>query len=137
MPFASIFRSRSVTSPRENVIRGNVFPSYALSFGWTTADAMEPIIPSPVQDVDYDHVAKKSEGFSGADLKAVVDRAIEAKLKEAMKAGVPTPLTTKDLVAAASGVKPSTREWFSTARNYALYSNQGGVYDDILKYLKM
>ena len=30
-----------------------------------------------------------------------------------------------------------TREWFSTARNYALYSNQGGVYDDILKYLKM
>jgi SpoVK/Ycf46/Vps4 family AAA+-type ATPase len=91
----------------------------------------------PVQDIDYDHVAKKSEAFSGADLKAVVDRAIETKLKEAMKAGVPTPLTTKDLAAAASGVKPSTREWFSTARNYALYSNQGGVYDDILKYLKM
>src|SRR5688572_17630893 len=91
----------------------------------------------PVQDVDYDHIAKKADGFSGADLKAVVDRAIENKLKEAMKAGVPTPLTTKDLAAAASGVKPSTREWFSTARNYALYSNQGGVYDDILKYLKM
>ena len=32
---------------------------------------------------------------------------------------------------------PSTREWFSTARNYALYSNQGGTYDDILKYLKL
>ena len=34
-------------------------------------------------------------------------------------------------------MKPSTREWFATARNYALYSNQGGMYDDILKYLKL
>ena len=51
--------------------------------------------------------------------------------------GVPKPLTTKDLAAAAAQIKPSTREWFSTARNYALYSNQGGIYDDILKFLKM
>ena len=91
----------------------------------------------PVQDVDYDHLAKKTDGFSGADLKAVLDQAIEAKLREAMLAGVPKPLTTKDFLAAASGIKPSTREWFSTARNYALYSNQDGVYDDILKYLKL
>ena len=87
--------------------------------------------------LDFDHVAKKSEAFSGADLKAVVDLAVENKLREAMKSGVPSPLTTKDLLAAASTIKPSTREWFSTARNYALYSNQGGTYDDILKYLKM
>ena len=91
----------------------------------------------PVQDIDYDHVAKKAQHFSGADLKAVVDVAIESKLREAMKDGIPKPMTTKDLLAATAGVRPSTREWFSTARNYALYSNQGGVYDDILKYLKM
>ena len=54
-----------------------------------------------------------------------------------MKAGVPKPLTTKDLLAAAGSVKPSTREWFSTARNYALYSNQGGIYDDVAKYLRL
>ena len=91
----------------------------------------------PVQDVDYDHLGKKTENLSGADLKSVVDVAVEAKLREAMKAGVPRPLTTKDLLAAAGTVKPSTREWFSTARNYALYSNQGGIYDDIVKYLKL
>jgi SpoVK/Ycf46/Vps4 family AAA+-type ATPase len=91
----------------------------------------------PQENIDVDHVAKKTDGFSGADLKAVIDQAIEAKLREAMKAGVPKPLVTKDLVAAASALKPSTKEWFSTARNYALYSNQGGTYDDILKYLKM
>ncbi len=91
----------------------------------------------PVLDVDFDHLAKKTDGFSGADLKAVLDVAVEAKLREAMKKGVPTPLVTKDLAAAAASLKPTTKEWFSTARNYALYSNQGGVYDDILKYLKM
>ena len=35
----------------------------------------------------------------------------------------------------AGVVKPSTREWFASARNHALYANQGGVYDDVLKYL--
>lgn len=91
----------------------------------------------PTQDIDYAQLGKKTDGFSGADLKAVVDVAIEHKLREAMKAGLPTPLQTKDLLTAAKQLRPTTREWFSTARNYALYSNQGGIYDDILKYLKM
>ena len=91
----------------------------------------------PVEEIDHDYLAKKTEGFSGADLKAVVDSAIEAKLREAMKIGRPSPLSTKDLATAAAAIKPSTKEWFATARNYALYSNQGGAYDDILKYLKM
>ncbi len=91
----------------------------------------------PVADVDYLQVAKKTEGFSGADLKAVVDQAVEAKLRQAMKTGKPTPLTTADFVAAAGILKPTTKEWFSTARNHALYANQGGMYDDILKFLRM
>ncbi|HYG35103.1 MAG TPA: AAA family ATPase [Clostridia bacterium] len=91
----------------------------------------------PVEEIDYDHLVRKTENFSGADLKALLDVAIEGKLQEALKAGVPKPLTTKDLAAAAASLKPTTREWFATARNYALYSNQGGIYDDILKYLKM
>lgn len=91
----------------------------------------------PQKDVDEQAVAAKCEGFSGADLKAVVDLTIEGKLRDAMKSGRPEPIVTKDLVRAASGIKPSTREWFATARNYALYSNQGGQYDEIVKYLKM
>jgi SpoVK/Ycf46/Vps4 family AAA+-type ATPase len=91
----------------------------------------------PVEDMDYDAVARKTENFSGADLKAVVDVAVEAKLQDALQSGVPKPLTTKDLVRAAGSLKSTTKEWFATARNYALYSNQGGIYDDILKYLKL
>lgn len=91
----------------------------------------------PTDDIDYDQLAKKTDGFSGADLKAVVDQAVEAKLREAFKTGRPLPLNTRDLLTAVKGLKPTTREWFSTARNYALYSNQGGIYDDVVKYLKM
>jgi transitional endoplasmic reticulum ATPase len=91
----------------------------------------------PSADIDFEHLAKKTDGFSGADLKAVVDVAIENKLREALKAGVAKPITMKDLLAAVGSLRPTTKEWFATARNYALYSNQGGTYDDILKYLKM
>jgi AAA+ superfamily predicted ATPase len=90
----------------------------------------------PMSEVDYAAVAKQSEHFSGADLKGAVDVAVEQKLKVALREGKPQPITTRDLLSAAKAVKPSTREWFSTARNYALYSNQSGLYDDILKHLK-
>lgn len=91
----------------------------------------------PVQEIDHLQVARKTGDFSGADLKAVVDQTIEKKLREAMQSGKPSPIATRDLIAAAGGLRPSTKEWFASARNYALYSNQGGLYDDILKYLKI
>jgi transitional endoplasmic reticulum ATPase len=91
----------------------------------------------PTENIDHQHIAKRTEGFSGADLKAVMDLAIEAKLRHAMQSGIPQPLTTGDLVQAAAKVRATTKDWFATARNYALYSNQGGQYDDILSYLKI
>ena len=89
----------------------------------------------PADAIDFDFVAARTGGFSGADLKAVVDRCVEAKLREAMRAGTVRPLTTRDLASAAKAVKPSTREWFATARNYALHANEGGIYDDVLRHL--
>jgi hypothetical protein len=61
---------------------------------------------------------------------------VETKLREALKDGKLKPLTTKDLLNTLTSIRPSTREWFATARNYALYANQGGAYDDVLKYLE-
>lgn len=104
--------------------------------------AREAILPillqgKPAKDIDCARVAARTEGFSGADLKAVVDVAVEDKLLEAMKTGVPRPLTTADLLKAVGRRKPTTPEWFATAKNYALYANQGGVYDDIVRYLRL
>ena len=91
----------------------------------------------PIAEIDFAAVAKKTPDFSGADLKGVVEAAVEAKLRAAIRGGGIQPLGTRDLIDAAKNLKPTTKEWFASARNYALYSNQGGTYDDILKYLKM
>jgi len=91
----------------------------------------------PAGDVDIAALAKKARDFSGADLKALIDLAIEDKLKEALKTGKPEPLTTKHMQKIAKAIKPTTRGWFTTAKNYALYANEDGLYDDILTYLKI
>jgi transitional endoplasmic reticulum ATPase len=50
---------------------------------------------------------------------------------------LPKPLDTKDILAAAKKHKPSTQEWFTTAKNFAMFANDAGLYDDILTYLKI
>ncbi len=89
----------------------------------------------PLTDFDPMDIAKRTEGFSGADLKAVFDQATEAALTEAMKKGSMVPVTGKMLVKATKDVKPSTKKWFESAKNHALYANQSGFYDDILTHL--
>jgi SpoVK/Ycf46/Vps4 family AAA+-type ATPase len=91
----------------------------------------------PAQEVDLPRLARDTRDFSGADLRGLVDRAVESKLVEAMRQDKAAPLRTSDLLTALRASRPTTREWFETARNYAVYSNEGGLYDDILDYLKL
>jgi SpoVK/Ycf46/Vps4 family AAA+-type ATPase len=91
----------------------------------------------PVSDIELSKVAQATKNYSGADLKALIDVAVEEKLRESMLKGGIQPITTKDLLKAAKQHKPTTLEWFASARNYALYSNESGLYDDILKYLNI
>jgi transitional endoplasmic reticulum ATPase len=100
------------------------------------ADILRLLLAGKPQDgVDAAAVAKKTERFSGADLKAVVDRAIEARLDDAVASGVPEPLRTKDLLAACKQQQATTSEWFATAKNYVRYANESGLYDDLARYL--
>lgn len=91
----------------------------------------------PTEAIDYGQLAMKTEHFSGADIDAMIDLAVEAKLESAFEDGIPKPLYTKDLLAAARKHKASTQEWFGTAKNFALFANESGLYDDILAYLKI
>lgn len=91
----------------------------------------------PVENIDVRKLAKETPDYSGADIKAMIDIAIEDKLRDSMASGSLQPLGTKDLLKAAKQHRPTTLEWFSSARNYALYANESGLYDDILKFLKI
>ncbi len=91
----------------------------------------------PTDDVRCEKIAAVTDKFSGADLTAVIDRAVEVKLTAAMRSGNIEPITTKDLLAAAKLTRPSVTDWLNTARNYVLYSNASGMYDDVKAYLKL
>ena len=90
-----------------------------------------PVDPS----VDLSALAEKTADFSGADLLDLVERAVEAPLREALQSGQVRPLTRADFGAALAAAKPTTREWFTTARNYATFANTGGLYDDLVAYM--
>jgi SpoVK/Ycf46/Vps4 family AAA+-type ATPase len=91
----------------------------------------------PIGAIDYNQVARKTEHYSGADIDALIDIAIELKLESSFEDGIPKPIETKDLLFAAKKHKASTQEWFMTARNFAMFANDAGLYDDILSYLKI
>jgi len=91
----------------------------------------------PIGSIDYKLIAKKAEYYSGADIDAIIDIAIEQKLEASFIDGIPKPLETNDLINALKKHKPSTQEWFTTAKNFAMFANESGLYDDILVYLKI
>lgn len=91
----------------------------------------------PVDNIDVKLVAGKLDNYSGADIEALIDIAIEAKIESSFIDGIPRPITTNDLLQAIKKHKATTQEWFSTAKNFALFANDSGLYDDILTYLKI
>ena len=90
----------------------------------------------PSENIDFKKVARNTKNFSGADINAMIDIAVEAKLEEALESGIPKPITTKDLLKAAEKHSASTIDWFNTAKNYATFANQSGLYNDVLDYIK-
>lgn len=90
----------------------------------------------PADNIDFGIIARNTPFFSGADLNAIIDVSIEKIIEEAIHTGVQKKIETKDLLNAVKERRPSTLEWFNTAKNYATFSNVSGQYDDILKYIK-
>ncbi|MFD4372051.1 AAA family ATPase [Streptomyces sp. NPDC058486] len=90
----------------------------------------------PIEAVDLGKLVKVTEDFSGADLAHLCETAAEAALLDSARTGSVRLITTKDLLGAAKQIRPSTEPWFAAARNVAMFANEGGLYDDLLAYLK-
>jgi AAA+ superfamily predicted ATPase len=90
----------------------------------------------PVSGVKLGALAKKTEGYSGADLAHVCETAAELALMDSARTGQVRLIGMADLEAAVSEVRPSVGAWLESARNVALFANESGTYDDLATYLK-
>jgi SpoVK/Ycf46/Vps4 family AAA+-type ATPase len=90
----------------------------------------------PVAGIDLAKLAKQTDGYSGADIAHICETAAERALMDSVRLGEPRMIGTPDLEAAIAEVKPSLGAWFDTARNVALFANEGGTYDDLAAYLR-
>ena len=90
----------------------------------------------PLEGVDFAALAAKTEDYSGADLSHLCESAAELALEDALASGKIRSINGGDFKRALKDVRPSVRSWYDTARNYALYANEGGVYDELIDYLR-
>jgi SpoVK/Ycf46/Vps4 family AAA+-type ATPase len=91
----------------------------------------------PVEkDIDTNLLAKKTSGFSGADLRELVETAVDEAIEMSIDLESEQNISNEHLKCALTEVKPTTLEWLTTARNYARYANEGGQYNDVLEFLK-
>ena len=90
----------------------------------------------PIDGLDVGWIAARTADFSGADLAHLCELAAEIALEASAASAVVRPITLVDFQHALKDVRPTTRPWFETARSYALFANEGGIYDDLLAYMQ-
>ena len=88
------------------------------------------------EGLELEPFVKKTELLTGADLRALCERAAERALERSLKSGKVEPVTPADFQAAAATVKSSALEWLASAKNHARYANVAGQYDELETYLK-
>jgi SpoVK/Ycf46/Vps4 family AAA+-type ATPase len=90
----------------------------------------------PIANIDVRKIAKRTEGYSGADLAHICDTASEHALLASAESGEVRMIGMADVEAAVAEVRSSIGPWMETARNVALFANQSGEYDELAKYLR-
>ena len=86
--------------PARERIRSSTWWSGMERTGWTSGASRRRLTPL----------------FSGADLRDVVERAVDEVIDEALSSGGEPPLTQGHLERALEGMRPSTLEWLGTPR---------------------
>jgi len=87
-------------------------------------------------NLNIDKIIEKSTGFSGADLSALVDTAIDIAIEDSDSVDTLSPLSDEQFAEAFREIKSSVGEWLGQARSFAEYANESGMYDDLAAFLK-
>lgn len=89
----------------------------------------------PTYQIDYKKLASETNFYSGADIKGIVDSAIETVLDEIIETNNERDVLTEDILASIATIKPSITEWFELVNNVLEYANESGEYDEVAEYV--
>ncbi|TDQ05938.1 AAA family ATPase [Labedaea rhizosphaerae] len=90
----------------------------------------------PIESIDVAALARRTDGFSGADLAHLCESTAERALMDSARTGNVRMIGMADFDAVLEDVKPSTGPWFDAARSVAMFANEGGAYDELAAYLR-
>ncbi len=87
-------------------------------------------------DLDVDVLVAKTSGFSGADLGALVETAVDYAIEDSRSDEEIEPVSNAHFREALREVRSTVGEWLGQARNFAEYANGDGTYDELAEFLK-
>ncbi|HEX4518175.1 MAG TPA: ATP-binding protein [Gaiellaceae bacterium] len=90
----------------------------------------------PAEGLDLGRISERTALFSGADLRGLVEQAIDLAIDETIETGIDRSLTGSEFDVVLKRFVPSTLEWIATARRYVEFANDTGRYDDVRDFLK-
>ena len=86
--------------------------------------------------VPWDKLSSQMEHFSGADIRQVVEQAVERAVSDAIRSGDLRPVNHTDFKISLKARRPTTMEWLRRSRNYVNFANKDGYYDDLQEFLE-
>ena len=90
---------------------------------------------TPTAALDLGSIARRTDGYSGADLARVCTRAVEFALHASVAAGATQPVSQDDLERALVDTPSSTNAWLRLAENFVQFADDGGQYDELARYI--
>jgi SpoVK/Ycf46/Vps4 family AAA+-type ATPase len=90
----------------------------------------------PIENIDLARLAKRTDGFSGADIAHVCESAAELALMDSIESGATRMIGMADLETALGSIRSSIGPWLETARNVALFANESGEYDELARFIR-
>jgi transitional endoplasmic reticulum ATPase len=86
-----------------------------------------------LEDIDFDVLAQKTDGFSGADIEAVCKDAVDIPLYEALKGGTPRKVRMSDFLAVLEKRQNSIIPWFKEAIKSIKETGEEEIFENLMK----
>jgi transitional endoplasmic reticulum ATPase len=86
------------------------------------------------EDVEFEQLSLKTNGFSGADIEQVCKEAVDVPLYEALKGASPRKVTMNDFLMVLENKQPSIISWFKEAVESIAKSGDEEIFTDLVKY---